>query len=381
MRSTTTITDIQGNSSGTFFLEGETGCLWYVSSSGEVERVSSGGVKQVAVGGSHAAVLFRDGAVSVFHTYKRRGAEITSGEWRGQYGIGEKPSVVTGLMPTSLNDIKRVSCGECYTVALSHDGHLYAAGENGSGVFGNGTYSWTQPSGYFKMVQRGVINVVTGPSWMFVQRNDGRFYKSGSNSRHECGDSITPDTRDEPSIPSLMRVVPEFIATNLGRSVALDADGTVWHTGYGMSRNTWPENYHLRRREDWEIVPELRLRSVAVGAKGDVIALDLDGRVLSCGASSTRKMGRWSSGDTHLFENGLSGDQIALTPGGSFVKSDGTWFSSYDSNPHYGLTFRDDPEVWGHCLMFHPEDWSQVSNLRDLGISEEEAVKAAIALT
>jgi hypothetical protein len=192
---------------------------------------------------------------------------------------------------------------------------------------------------------------------------------------------MASDKRDEPSIPSLIKIVPETISTNFGRSIALDEDGSVWHTGYGMSQTTWPSNYHLRGRQNWEIVPGLLLRSVAVGGKGDVIALDLDGRVLSCGGSSTRKMGQWSSGDAHLFENGSRGDQVALTTGGSFVKSGGTWFASYDSNPHYGLTFRDDPDKWGHELMFHPEDWLQVSNLRNLGMSEEEAVRAAIALT
>jgi alpha-tubulin suppressor-like RCC1 family protein len=381
VKSTSTITDIKGNKEGTFVLEGFQGALWYVSKSGDVELVSSGDVSSVAVGEAHAAVLFNSGEVGVFYTYGDKAQQPSQREWLGQFGVGSKPDCVSGLMMTDLREVTEISCGNSFTMALRRDGLLLAAGDNSSGVFGNGTHSAYKRDGVFQAVQRDVVGVTAGPDWCFVEKNDGLLYKTGSNNRFECGDKTSGSRRDEPSLPTLLGIPDAVISTNIGRSVAIAKNGDVWHTGCGMGRDNWPVGYHLRRRTEWEVVPELHLKSVLVGVKCETMAINHDGEILSCGTGNTRKFGQWHTGDSHLFGNRLFGEQIALTPNASFVKSGGVWLSSYEKNPHGGLSLRDDPEGWSYEVMLHPADWIQVSSLQNLGINEEDAVRAAIALS
>jgi alpha-tubulin suppressor-like RCC1 family protein len=380
VRSNSTITDIKGNKQGTLILEGFKGALWYVSKSGDVELISSSGVASVSVGEAHAAILFSSGNVGMFYTYGDKAQQPSQWEWIGQFGVGVKPEYVSGVMMTDLQEVTDLSCGNSFTMALRSDGMLLAAGDNSSGVFGNGTYSAYKRDGVFQAVQRDVVGVTAGPDWCFVKNNDGLLYKTGSNNRYECGDKAGGSRRDEPCLPALVGIPDAVISTNVGRSIAIDNNGDVWHTGCGMGRDNWPVGYHLRRRTEWELVPELHLKSVLVGLKCETMAINHDGEILSCGTGNTRKFGQWHTGDSHLFGNRLFGEQIALTPNASFVKADGVWLSSYEKNPHGGLSLRDDPEGWSYEVMLHPADWIQVSSLQNLGINEADAVRAAIAL-
>lgn len=380
MRDNSTISEIVGNSNGTLFLEESCGSLWYVSMTGDVELLASAGVQQVAVGESHAVVLMTNGDVATFFTYSRPGQQPNRHQWRGQFAVGPQPEQVSGLMQTNIRDAVRVACGDNYSMALCDGGLLCASGDNRSGVFGNGTYSQPQTSGFFQVVQRNVLDVTAGCDWCFVTKTDGVTYKAGSNNRNECGERQIGSRREEPSILTPAGISAAVLATGLGRSVAIDSNGDAWHTGYGLDRDNWPDGYHFKRRTKWEIVPELQITKVLVGFNCETMAIDDKGNVLACGTGSTRKFGQWYSGCGHMFSNNMSGEHIALTHQASFVKSGGVWFSSYEKNPHGGLSLREDSEKWSYELMFHPRDWMQVSNLRTLGMSENDAVRAAMAL-
>ncbi|KAJ3432890.1 guanidine nucleotide exchange factor [Anaeramoeba flamelloides] len=142
---------------------------------------------------------------------------------------------------TSKN-IKRIYCGNYFSLALSENGDLYSFGNNQNADLGNGSQERfiSSPTCYHK----NVVDVYAGLSWnTFLKYKDGHFTAHGNNGSGSCGiktgqTSIrTPQTVPFPCKNSEILK----ISSGLSHSLALNKNGELYGCGdatpIGMSSN------------------------------------------------------------------------------------------------------------------------------------------------
>ena len=388
MRTTASITAIRGCEHGTAFLD-VSGALWYVTTSGEVLCIATKGVTDIQFGDKHALVLFQDKTVSVFSTIWPEGISeslVANYKHDGQFGLGEGLPT-KGLTPTALRDVVHIACGASTSYAVTSAGDLYSVGDNTYAQLANSTRTYAasatrdmKVSGLFSLARSGVSHVTPGQNHVFVTLADGTIVSYGSNMSFERGFHKDGD----PLVAVEAEVVPlpaGLIRTIKARSVLIEPSGAVWHTGRMMShQDKPPSGYHFSHSMKWRKVEGLNLRDVCLDSTGSAIALSKSNEVLSCSVGSERKFGAWGSTRYHLRETGFKADDVALTPHASFIRQNGEWYAAYEFNPHTALTLRKDEETYAYTPMAHPQDWLHVATMRNIGLSTDTAIQAALAL-
>lgn len=389
MRSTASITAIRGCEHGTAFLDGATGSLWYVTTSGEVFCIATKGVTDIQFGDKHALVLFENGTVSVFATAWPEGMPeelVANYKHDGQFALGDRLPT-GGLTPTTLVDIVHIACGASTSYAVTSTGDLYSVGDNTYAQLANGsrTYSASatrdlKVSGLFALARSGVSRVTPGQNHVFVTLTDGTIVSYGSNMNfergfHKDGDPLVAVQAEVAPLPA------GLIRTTKARSVLIEPSGAVWHTGrtWGLLDKPLPE-HHFAHSTEWRKVEGLELQDICLDVAGSAIALSNSNEVLFCSTGSELKFGAWSSTRYHLEKSGLHAEQIALTPYASFIRQNGEWHAAYEFNPNTALTVRDTDASKSYALMAHPQDWLHVATMRNIGLSGDSAIQAALAL-
>jgi alpha-tubulin suppressor-like RCC1 family protein len=128
------------------------------------------------------------------------------------------------------NDVRQISTGYAFSVALRTDGTVWAWGGNNHGELGNGT----DEGGYLPRrvlgLPPGIVQVSAGIRHSLAVASDGSVWAWGENSYGELG-------TDAPPVPGAVRVPVvtgvRQVAAGGQFSVALRSNGEVWTWGRG----------------------------------------------------------------------------------------------------------------------------------------------------
>jgi len=174
-------------------------------------------VVQTSVGNDHSMAITSDG---VLWGWGRN--------HNGQVGVGH---VSTGrdfiAEPTQImENVALVSAGWDFTLAITHDGVLWAWGSNDLGQIGISTETRNQASP--ARIMDDVIMAVVGVSSAFAITSDGDLWSWGANGDGLLGDGTDVESRYTPT--KIMENVVS-VSTDSRTAMAIKADETLWGWG------------------------------------------------------------------------------------------------------------------------------------------------------
>jgi len=129
------------------------------------------------------------------------------------------------------NNVILLSAGSEHNLALKEDGTVWAVGNNKYGQIGSSEHiSWSRVDGFAQTT--GIDNVKllsAGYEYNLALKEDGTVWSWGLNNYGQLGDGTTSNRNTPVQVTGLDNV--KFISANLYNSVALKEDGTVWVWG------------------------------------------------------------------------------------------------------------------------------------------------------
>ncbi len=222
----------------------------------------------------------------------------------GAVGDGTNINRPTPVPLSALPDnVKQVSRGYLYGLAVLTSGSLYAWGYNGYGVLGTGT----QPDGTTVStnvpqpvpVPARITQVSAGREHVLAVADDGGVWAWGFNTHGKLGDGTTQAKFSPERIPGLPPIVQ--VAAGTQHSLALAVDGTVWAWGsdaqgqLGNGPNTVLDEAALRPIR----VPGVsNVVQVAAGAAHS-LALNASRLVLAWGENAFGRLGDGTTQDRY----------------------------------------------------------------------------------
>ncbi len=261
----------------------------------QVEGIA--GVAAVGAGAFYSLALTSDGTVWNWGRSIRIGVPS-----------GRVPTQISGLVLVAPGGISRpaVAAGDFHALALKSDGTVWAWGNNSLGQLGTGSINGpvvgivqvvdpADPSGYLS----GVKAIAAGNTFSMALKHDGSVWAWGDNSRGElgrgthctvpgiewCGDG-TPTRID--GLDSIVGIDAGFI-----HAAAVDSDGRVWMWGW----NEFGQLGSVPMQAECHCVPTPTLldefsgvAAVSVGTAHS-LALKQDGTVWGWGNNSVGQIG------------------------------------------------------------------------------------------
>ncbi|MEG6568804.1 S-layer homology domain-containing protein [Thermoanaerobacterium thermosaccharolyticum] len=172
-------------------------------------------VKAIAAGMYHTVALKNDGTVWAWgdNEHDQLGNETTKEEYHS-----------TPVQVKGISDVKAITAGNGYTVALKNDGTVWAWGDN---------YFGTTNSSSTPVQVKGISDVkaiAAGASYTVVLKNDGTVWAWGVNEYGKLGDGTTNNSFTPVQVNGISNV--KAIAAGAYHTVVLKNDGTVWTWGY-----------------------------------------------------------------------------------------------------------------------------------------------------
>jgi alpha-tubulin suppressor-like RCC1 family protein len=141
----------------------------------------------IAAGGSHGVALKDDGTVWTWG-YNNEG-QLGDGKFLNECSC--EPRIVSGL-----TDVKAITAGGAFTMALRKDGTVWTWGDNTFGQLGDGTYE-SKCEGIEIPSINDVIHIAAGTKHAMAMKKDGSVWLWGSNDHGQLGDK-TESTRNRP---------------------------------------------------------------------------------------------------------------------------------------------------------------------------------------
>lgn len=132
----------------------------------------------IAAGGSHGAALKDDGTVWTWG-YNNEGQ---LGDGKFVNGCSCEPRMVSGL-----TDIKAITAGGAFTLALRKNGTVWAWGSNNYGQLGDSTYENKCEAREIPELN-DVIHIAAGTKHAIAMKKDGSVWLWGSNDHGQLGD-------------------------------------------------------------------------------------------------------------------------------------------------------------------------------------------------
>ena len=226
-----------------------------------------------------------------------------------------------------------VAAGLSHTVALRHDGTVWAWGHNWYGQLGDGTTI----DRYTPVQVQNLSNVTAiAAGWVHTValRSDGTVWTWGVNHWGQLGDGATIDRLTPGQVQNLSNIIA--IAAGARHALALREDGTVWAWGW-----------HANGQFGVDIVQVQNLSNVtAIAAgKGHSIALRDDGTVWAWGDNCCGQLGDGTRISRHIPVQARDISNITAIAGGWFhtvaLQADGTvwtWGVDIDNELDYNPT-------------------------------------------
>jgi len=275
-------------------------------------------VSMISVGQYTSACLKSDGTVWTWGSNSS-----------GQLGIGTVTSYESNPVKViGLTDVVSVSAGLSSTFALKSDGTVWAWGDNGNGVLGDGTNirnisTPVQVNGLTNVVS--IETTANANASTFAIKSDGTVWSWGNNENGVLGDGTTTIRTTPQQISGLTDVIA--VSAGYSHVLALKNDGTVW---------SWGNNYYGQlgdytktdKTAPVEVYGLNNVVSISTGSNHS-IALKSDGTVWAWGYNGNGELGDGTTTNRYVavMVGDLSADVIAVSAGcynSSCIKSDGT---------------------------------------------------------
>lgn len=196
---------------------------WLFGSSAPEQVPGLGDISAVSAGGGHYLALSRSGQVWAWGS-----------NHSGQLGVGSSESRIdTPRKVAGLSDIISIAAGYSHSLAVDHNGRVYAWGANGSGQLGNGTTVNSSTPQAVMTVERAV-QVSAGNETSMALTADSRVYTWGYGEYGQLGSagSNTANFRARPeTIDGGALGTPILIASGMNHHLLVNNWGTVFTWG------------------------------------------------------------------------------------------------------------------------------------------------------
>ena len=251
-----------------------------------VQVLNMSDVKAVSAGGRYSLALKRDGTVYAWgkNTY-------------GELGNGNAEDSNVPVSVAGLSDVKAISAGGEHSLALKSNGTVYAWGRNRFGQLGNdenGRLPVRIPVQVLGL--NGVKAVSSGIHHSLALMNDGTVRAWGYNMFGELGNGTTEQSNVPIDVPDLSAVKAIYAGAYL--SLALMEDGTVRAWGINYSGQLGNGN----TEDSYVPVSVTGLSNVQAISAGDSnsYALMEDGTVRAWGINHSGQLGNGNTEDSNV---------------------------------------------------------------------------------
>jgi alpha-tubulin suppressor-like RCC1 family protein len=238
-----------------------------------------GQVKAVSGGGIYAMALLDNGTVVAWGNNQE-----------GELGDGTTTQRDLPVAVKGLTNVVAISAGTETSLALLSNGTAMAWGDNLSGELGNGS---TEPMSTVPVPVHGLthlVAVIAGENFNFAIRDDGTVWAWGDNSAGELGIGSSVPSSDVPvQVKGLSGV--KAVASGTEHALAVLSNGTVMSWGANVFGDL---GTGLKFPNGSNVPVKVDLIRTAVGvAAGDEhsAALLADGRVMSWGSNGDGQLG------------------------------------------------------------------------------------------
>ncbi|MCL2603197.1 MAG: CAP domain-containing protein [Defluviitaleaceae bacterium] len=266
-----------------------------------------------------------------------------------QLGIGN--NTVQRSPVLVMENIKAVSAGQDFTLALSNDGYVYSWGNDSFGSLGRGvrpnTAAGIQTFSDISVVMDNVIHIAAGVNHALAVRSDGSLWAWGNNRLGQLGDG-TNTNRLHP-----FKIMDNVISAAAGEnfSVALTADGHVWTWG---DRRQLGDGSTVNRNRPAAVLNQAT--AIAAGRTGVLVLrnlcpwgtqVPLQGQIWGWGQSLH---GRNTSQDRAIHVNMTRGRYSPLAPSQVVNPAHGQQpsygFTQIDAGSTNAAALRNDGSMW-----------------------------------
>lgn len=298
----------------------------------------------VGIGYYHAAALLDHSTPTdnTDNTVWTWGANDNSGLGTPNIAIGDETidpqQVIVADTMEPLRGITQISVGEYHTLALRHDGTVWAWGANGYGQIGNNTTTsaplavQVQTSGSTYL--ENVSSIAAGRLHSMAVTDDGTVYAWGDGQYGQQGRGDTASSIVAAAVPDMSSISKVFTSSSADHSFAVTVSGDVY--GWGRSSSgqigTGTTGYG-----NWVTSPSAvelgpagsKVKSMATGF-GFTLALLDDGTVWAAGSNSYGEFGVGAPTSTTAFIQTVTGVRgvAAGEDYGFFLKSDNKVYGS-----------------------------------------------------
>lgn len=262
------------------------------------EKVSFG--RTISVGFSHTLAIKSDGSLWAWGGSNLYG-EIGDGtDNMKELGSGfivtiEEIKRLSALFPKKiLENVREVSAGNNYSMAIKNDGSLWAWGYNFNGILGNGKSSdfvnHENNSNIPVKIMDHVATVSCGPSHVLAVKKDGSLWAWGSNDRGQLGDGTNIDSR----VPNKIMENVVIVSSGHNFSMAIKEDGSLWSWGcndvgiLGNGKETFFEGINNDSNKPLKIMDNV---SAVSAGEEHTMAVKTDGSLWTWGLNRDGKLG------------------------------------------------------------------------------------------
>jgi alpha-tubulin suppressor-like RCC1 family protein len=190
------------------------------------------------------------------------------------------------------NEIKSIAAGYTYSIALSDEGKVYAAGTNNNGQLGLGdTVNRTAFTEITSLDDKNITNIAATFSRSFALSDTGKVYVTGLNNYGQLGLGDNTNRNTFMEVSSLNDKYITAVALNNDYSLTLSDSGKVYAAGRNsngnlglgdtIDRNTFTEVTSLDGKN---------ITTIAAGLLHS-LALSDDGKVYAAGRNNLGQLG------------------------------------------------------------------------------------------
>lgn len=236
---------------------------------------------------TNSYVLMKDG--SAFYSAGSNG----NGKLGAGLNVNSSKIPVKGIG----SDYKMVNAGGEFTVLLKNDGTIWSFGYSSHGELGTGEKTDVKREPYKNNFINDVREVSAGRYFTLALKNDGTVWAYGKNSKGQLGIGSTEDSLIPKQVLGLENIVK--IDSSEFNGAALDSDGYLWVWGEGAFGQLGQGN--KINQTSPVLYPVYNVKDFSIGDTG-INVVDQDGDVFTSGLNTSAQLGIGNTSPTTVLE-------------------------------------------------------------------------------